>query len=363
MLGLAGWQDGGMSRIDVEAFEDAWDDDVAPGGRGRPQASAAARDERRRQAAARVVAVDRGRIRVVTDEEDADEAGRPFDARYGGAMRGRRVVVGDRVRVAPASGSGPARVVERLERVAELRRTGDDLDRHERVIVANADAVAVIVGLDNLTSGLRFADRVLVAATTAGIGVLLIVNKLDLLDEPGIAGAKALEEALAPYAEAVTAVLAVSAATGAGMSDLAERLTKKWTVFTGHSGVGKSSLTNALLPGVERETGEVGPRGGRHTTVASIALPFPGGGWLVDTPGVRSFGLGMLDRRTLAKGFPELAQLECRLQDCAHDEEPGCVLATARIHPVRLAAFHRLALALTGVHDESEGASIEHASD
>jgi ribosome biogenesis GTPase / thiamine phosphate phosphatase len=278
-------------------------------------------------------------------------------------MRGRRVVVGDRVRVAPARGSGPARVVERLERVAELRRTGDDLDRHERVVVANADAVAVVVGLDNLTSGLRFADRVLVAATTAGIGVLLVVNKLDLLDESGIVSAEGLEEALAPYAEAVTAVLAVSAVTGAGISDLAERLTKKWTVFTGHSGVGKSSLTNALLPGVERETGEVGPRGGRHTTVASIALPFPGGGWLVDTPGVRSFGLGMLDRRTLAKGFPELAQLECRLHDCAHDQEPGCELPTARIHPLRLAAFYRLALALTGVNDESDGASIDDATD
>jgi ribosome biogenesis GTPase len=357
--GRSGWQDGGMSRIDVEAFEDAWDDDVVPAGRGRPQASAAARDERRRQATARVIAVDRGRIRVVADD---DEAARPFDARYGGAMRGRRVVVGDRVRVVPESGSGPARVVERLERVAELRRTGDDLDRHERVVVANADAVAVVVGLDNLTSGLRFADRVLVAATTAGIGVLLVVNKLDLLGGPGVVGAEDLEEALAPYAAAVTAVLTVSAVTGEGIPELLQHLEEKWTVFTGHSGVGKSSLTNALLPGVEREIGEVGPRGGRHTTVASVAMPLPSGGWLVDTPGVRSFGLGMLDRRTLAQGFPELAQLECRLQDCAHDQEPGCALVTARIHPVRLAAFHRLALALTGVHDESEGGSVDVAA-
>jgi ribosome biogenesis GTPase len=341
-----------MPSIDMEAFEDEWDDDVAVGPRGRQLASPAARAERGRQRAGRVIAVDRGRIRVVPDEAGPHEQlGGTVDARSGGAMRGRRVVVGDRVRIAPAGGDEQARVVERLDRTTVLRRTGDDLDHHERVLVADADAVAVIVGADNLEAGLRFADRVIVSATSGGLKVVLVVNKVDLLD--GEAQERAVVIALEPYARAVETVLRVSATTGDGLDELRALLTERWTVLTGHSGVGKSSLVNALVPDADQRTGEIGRRGGRHTTVASAAIPFPGGGWIVDTPGVRSFGLGMLDRPGLVAGFPELVGLACQLDDCRHDAEPGCVLLDAGLHPVRLAAFHRLAAALEGVPDET----------
>jgi len=331
-----------MPSIDVDAYEDEWDDDVAVGPRGRPLASAAARAERSRQNVGRVVAVDRGRIRVVLDGEGPDDV---FDARYGGAMRGRRAVVGDRVRVAPAPGGEPARIVERLDRRTELARTGDDLDANVRVLCADADAVMVIVGADNITAGLRFADRVIVAATTGGLATVLVVNKVDLVASDA---AGPLEEALVPYAGAVAGALRVSARTGEGLDELRAMLADRWTVLTGHSGVGKTSLTNALLPDTDRRTGEVGPRGGRHTTVASIALPLPEGGWLVDTPGVRSFGLGMLDRRGVASGFPELAGLACALDDCRHDEEPGCALPAAELPPSRRAAVARRADAVEG---------------
>jgi len=338
-----------MASIDMDAFEDEWDDDVAVGPRGRPLASPAARAERGRQRPGRVIAVDRGRIRVVPDGEGPDGV---VDARYGGAMRGRRVVVGDRVRIAPAQRDEPARVVERLDRVSWLVRTGDDLDHHERVLVADADAVAVIVGADNLDAGLRFADRVIVAATTGGLATVLVINKCDLLvDEQAQRG---IDAALEPYGGAVTDVLRVSAQTGEGMDGLRGLLTDRWTVLTGHSGVGKTSLTNALLPDADLRTGAVGPRGGRHTTVASLALPLPEGGWLVDTPGVRSFGLGMLDRRGVAAGFPELADLSCGLDDCGHDGEPGCTLPAAALHPVRRAAFERLAAAVEGRGGEDD---------
>jgi ribosome biogenesis GTPase len=331
-----------MPSIDVEALEDEWDDDVAVGPRGRPLASPAARAERGRQQAGRVVAVDRGRIRVVLDGQGPDEA---FDARYGGAMRGRRVAVGDRVRVAPAPGEEPARIVERLDRTTELMRTGDDQDRHVRVLCADADAVMVVVGADNIAAGLRFADRVIVAATTGGLSTLLVVNKVDLVAPEAV---QQLEDALAAYSGAVTGALRVSAYTGEGLAELHGLLTDRWTVLTGHSGVGKTSLTNVLVPESDRRTGELGPRGGRHTTVASVALPLQAGGWLVDTPGVRSFGLGMLDRRGVASGFPELAGLECSLDDCRHDEEPGCALPSADLPPSRRAAFVRLADAVEG---------------
>jgi ribosome biogenesis GTPase len=341
-----------MPSIDVDAYEDEWDDDVAVGPRGRPLASAAARAERSRQHVGRVVAVDRGRIRVVLEASGAaGPLGGSVEARYGGAMRGRRVVVGDRVRIAPAGGDEPARMVERLDRSTVLRRTSDDLDHHERVLVAGADVVAVVVGADNLDAGLRFADRVIVSATSGGLATVLVINKADLV--VGEQEEAVLAEALDPYGSAVETVLRVSARTGSGLDALRGRLAGRWTVLTGHSGVGKSSLVNALVPDAEQRTGEIGRRGGRHTTVASAAIPLPDGGWLVDTPGVRSFGLGMLDRNGLAAGFPELIGLECRLDDCRHAEEPGCALPDAVLHPVRRATFHRLAAALEGVLEES----------
>lgn len=337
-----------MPSIDVDAFEDEWDGDVAVGPRGRPLASPAARAARGRQRPGRVIGVDRGRIRVVLEGDDADAA---VDARYGGAMRGRRVVVGDRVRVATGAGDEPDRVVERLDRHSELVRTGDDLDRHARVIVADADLVAVVVGADNLASGLRFADRVIVAATTGRLETVLVVNKADLLDAEGTAG---LVAALAPYGGAVIDALRVSAQTGEGLDRLRALLVDRWTVMTGHSGVGKSSLMNALVPDIDRRIGAIGPRGGRHTTVAAAAIALPEGGWLVDTPGVRSFGLGMLDRRGVAQGFPELAGLPCALDDCGHAGEPGCALPDADLPDVRRAAFERLAGAVEGRGREEE---------
>lgn len=340
-----------MPRLDPDALADAFDEDAPTRHRGRPEPSAAARAARRRAGGARVVALDRGLATVV-----ADAGGAPFAARYGGALRGARVAVGDRVRVAPAGGDGPARLVERLPRATVLRRTADDLDHRERVVAANVDLVAVVVGCDNLAAGLRFADRALVAAADGGVPALLVVTKCDLVGSGAGPGPEDLDTALAPYAGAVESVVRTSVADGEGLAALRARLADGWTVLTGHSGVGKSSLVNALVPAADRAVGAVGARGGRHTTVAARALPLPDGGMLVDTPGVRSLGLGMLDRPALARCFPELADLRCALDDCRHAGEPGCGLPAADLHPVRRAAFERLAAALEGRGDDADDA-------
>lgn len=334
-----------MPRHDPDALADAWDEEGTGAPRGRREPSAAARAARRRERIVRVVALDRGQATVVPEEDDG---GATFAARYGGALRGARVAVGDRVRISDAA-AGPARLVDVLPRSTVLRRTADDLDHRERVVAANVDRVAVVVGCDNLTAGLRFADRVLVAAVDGGLRSALIVTKVDLVGTAsGPADRDALDRALAPYGEAAGDVLRASTTDGTGLDAVRLLLAGRWTVLTGHSGVGKSSLVNALIPSADHEVGAVGPRGGRHTTVAARALPLPDGGWIVDTPGVRSFGLGMLDRAALARCFPELVGLRCAHADCRHAGEPGCGLPGVALDPVRAAAFERLAAALEG---------------
>jgi len=340
-----------MTPIDVDALEDEWEpDEGAASPRGRPRASVAAAGRRASERLGRVIALDRGHIEVLLD-------GERLVARYGGGMRGVRAAVGDEVRVARSARGGEARIVAREPRGTVLARTGDDVVEEERVVVANADAVVCVVGVDNLTSGLRFADRVLVAASVGGLVPLLVVNKVDLATDRA-----ALDAEVAAYRDAVERTLLTSVETGEGIDELAGALAGRWTALTGHSGVGKSSLTNRLVPEAERTVGALGRRGGRHTTVAARAIELPGAdGWLVDTPGVRSFGLGALAASELARHFPELAVLDCELDDCAHDGEPGCALDPAAVPVVRLAAYRRLLEALRAGHLDTAPAEAETA--
>lgn len=325
-----------MPRIDVEAFEEEWEEDLRPPPGKRY--SVAAQDRISQDEEGRVVAVDRGRVTVLFD-------GEVLEATYAGSMRGEKVVVGDRVRVrAPRHESDAARITERLDRGTVLMRTADDTVDEARVVVANADQVVVVISADHLDSGARFLDRVLVAAEAGGLDAVVCVNKIDVGDPDEVAALAERYEALGYE------VRTTSARTGEGIDELGWRMEGCWTALTGHSGVGKSSLYNRLVPEAEQQTGEIGRRGGRHTTVASRAEPLPGhdDAWLVDTPGVRSFGLGMVAPAGLSRCFPELAGLPCALDDCTHSGEPGCELDRAEIHPERLAAYRRLLSSLRG---------------
>ncbi len=322
-------------RIDIEAFEDEWEDDDLPEARRRGrQLSERAQQKIREYEAGRVVAVDRGRVTVLYDGEE-------HEAAYGGSMRGEQVVVGDDVRVRPARHDNDvARILERLPRERVLQRTpDDDVGDEERVVVANVDQVIVVVGVDHLEGGIGFLDRVLVAASDGGIEAVVCMNKMDLDVDVG---------AVAERYEAIGhRVVPTSAKTGEGVDDLNWLLEGAWTAFTGQSGVGKSSLFNLLVPDAEHEVGELGRYGGRHTTVAARAYRVPGheDAWLVDTPGVRSWGLGWLEPRDLPVHYPEFRGLGCLHDDCAHAGEDGCRidgLTEVELSPERRASYERI---------------------
>ena len=336
-----------MPGIDIELLEEEWDEDLRPP--SGKKYSVAAEKRISEDEPGRVVAVDRGRITVLF-------AGDVHEATFAGSMRGTKVVVGDRVRVrAPRHESDTPRVTERLDRETVLVRTSDDAIREERVVVANADQVVVVIAVDYLEGGARFLDRVLVAAEHGHLDALVCVNKMDLLDDADdghsdaeLAGAV---DALVDRYEAIGyEVLLTSAELDEGVEELSWRLEGCWTVVVGHSGVGKSSLYNLLVPHAEQEVADVGRRGGRHTTVAARAerVPHHDDAWLVDTPGVRSFGLGYIEEHELPELFPELRGLPCQLDDCLHDGEPGCALDEADIHPDRLASYRRFLSAIRG---------------
>jgi len=279
-----------------------------------------------------VTAVDRGRYTCEVSTGTVVVAVRARE------MGRRSVIVGDQVQLTGDLSGTPgslARIVRTEPRVSTLRRSADDISAAERPIVANAEQLAIVVAASSPAPRQGFVDRALVAAYDAGIDPVLVITKNDLADPTPF---------LAAYRDLDIPVYRIE--PEADLAELRSALADRSTVLVGPSGVGKSTLVNRLVPRAERATGKVNAvtGRGRHTSTSAVMMDLPGGGTIIDTPGLRSFGLRHVEPDSVVNAFADLAGgLDECPRGCDH-ENPECALdqwceeghaPPARLHSLR----------------------------
>ena len=281
----------------------------------------------------------------------------PFPAVLKGKIRLRNnestnpVAVGDRVRFESATDSlsdislkNPAQISEVLDRKNYLIRKSTNLSRQSHVIAANVDMAFAVVSLYFPEIKLPFLDRMLVTCEVYGIPVTIVLNKVDLYREEA---PQAVADFIDIYTNAGYRVVCASARTGEGVDELRSLTCGNVCLFSGESGVGKSSLIKALDPSLDPKIGRISDvhLQGKHTTSLYEMYRLRTGGWVIDTPGLRGFGLVNLEKEEISRYFPEMLKISenCRFTPCTHTHEPGCAVKEAvedgRISPERYSSY------------------------
>ncbi|MBR1687088.1 MAG: ribosome small subunit-dependent GTPase A [Prevotella sp.] len=307
---------------------------------------------------------------VLTDDGQTVDCKIKGNFRLRGIRSTNPVAVGDRVTIAPPAsaqggtdgaspagetGRGVAFITEIEDRRNYVIRKSQNLSKQSHIIAANVDQALLIVTVNRPPTSTTFIDRFLASAEAYRIPVVLVFNKTDLLDDDE----RHIQQMLMQLYETVGyECRAISAGTGEGVDALRSLLDGRITLLSGHSGVGKSTLINRLLPGVHLRTAEISDahNTGMHTTTFSEMLPLPqNAGWLIDTPGIKGFGTFDIEPEELTSYFKEIFHFsqDCRFSNCTHTHEPGCaVLRAVDDHDIAQSRYQSY---LSMLNDKDEG--------
>ncbi|MCC8115464.1 MAG: ribosome small subunit-dependent GTPase A [Bacteroidales bacterium] len=264
------------------------------------------------------------------------------------------VAVGDNVTIGAPGPDGVAYITKIQPRTNYIIRRASNLSKEAHIIAANLDQALLVVTLVHPTTSTTFVDRFLATAEAYSVPPIIAINKIDLLDDEE--GQEYLEAFAYLYRSIGYPVVLISARTGVGLEELSEMLKDKVTLFSGNSGVGKSTLINDLIPGLDLRTAEISVAHdqGMHTTTFSELFHLPEGGSIIDTPGIRGFGTIDFDRAEVEHYFPEIFKESenCRFNNCTHTHEPGCAVRQA-VEDARIAQS-RYASYLSILEDNTE---------
>lgn len=281
---------------------------------------------------------------VLTDDNQQIDCKIKGRFRLKGIRTTNPVAVGDRVTISRAA-DGSAYITDIHPRNNYIIRRASNLSKEAHIIAANLDQTCLIATLAHPLTSTTFIDRFLSTAEAYRVSAIIVFNKVDLLQSDD--DKELLDAITYLYRSIGYRVIHTSAQTGEGVEELRETLRNKITLLSGNSGVGKSSLINALIPGLDLRTAEISATHltGMHTTTFSEMFPLPAGGYIIDTPGVKGFGTIDYDKYEVAHYFPEIFResAECRYGNCTHTHEPGCAVLRAvdesRIASSRYASY------------------------
>ncbi len=290
---------------------------------------------------------------VKTDDGQCVECKIKGNFRLKGIRSTNPIAVGDRVRII-TNQEGTAFISEIEDRKNYIIRRASNLSKLSHILAANLDQCMLVVTVNYPETTTIFIDRFLASAEAYRIPVRLLFNKTDAYDEDET---RYLDALINLYTHIGYPCFKVSAKTGEGVSAIKKELEGNITLFSGHSGVGKSTLINAILPGVEAKTGEISAyhKKGMHTTTFSEMFPVDGGGYIIDTPGIKGFGTFDMEEEEIGHYFPEIfrTSADCKYGNCTHRHEPGC--AVRKAVEEHLISESRYASYLNMLEDKEEG--------